>query len=114
LSNERGIATLFRVCWGGISVWISIDWTHHVDTYVNHLGKFSFDAMNDNQPLARGDRVQLREFPHIQGYVWDTGWMAKQNMVIVQWDDPEEDVYVTDPQRHLQKIPHPKKEKREH
>jgi hypothetical protein len=46
--------------------------------------------------------VQLRQFPDVQGYVWDTGWLPE--MVIIQWDDPDEDVYVRNVQHYLQKI----------
>jgi hypothetical protein len=58
---------------------------------------------NDNEPLAVGDRVQRRRFPHIQGYVFDLcvlypGWIS------IQWDDPEEIAEVPNPRRDLQKI----------
>jgi hypothetical protein len=49
---------------------------------------------NDNKPLAVGDRVRRRRFPHVQGYVWDTGW---PDMVIIKWDDPEENAYIRNP-----------------
>jgi len=58
--------------------------------------------MNDNEPLRVGDRVRLRQFPHVQGYVWDR-W-PEENMVIVAWEDDEQDVYVRDPRRWLEKI----------
>ena len=57
--------------------------------------------MNDSKPLSIGDRVQLRRYPHIQGYVWDTGW---PDMVIIKWDDPEENAYIRNPDRDLQKV----------
>ena len=58
-------------------------------------------AMNDSKPLSIGDRVQLRRYLHIQGYVWDTGW---PDMVIIKWDDPEENAYIRNPDRDLQKV----------
>jgi hypothetical protein len=60
---------------------------------------------NDNEPLKIGDRVQLRQFPDVQGYIWDI--VPREKMVIVQWDDPEEDVYVRNVQHYLQKITPP-------
>lgn len=61
-------------------------------------------AMNDNDPLTVGDLVRLRQFPDEWGIVWDV--IPKENMVIVQWDDPAEDVYVREPRRWLEKINH--------
>lgn len=58
--------------------------------------------MNDNEPLQIGDRVRLRQSPHVQGYVWDR-W-PEENMVIVAWENDEEDVYVREPRRWLEKI----------
>jgi hypothetical protein len=60
--------------------------------------------MNDNEPIAVGDRVRLRQFPDTQGVVWDV--VPRENMVIVEWDDPDEDVYVREPRRWLEKINH--------
>jgi hypothetical protein len=64
-------------------------------------------TMNDNEPLAIGDRVQLRQFPSVQGYIWDK--LSTEDTVIVQWDDdhPDENIYVTNPRRWLQKITAP-------
>jgi hypothetical protein len=60
---------------------------------------------NDNEPLKVGDRVQLRQFPSVQGYVWDK--LSTEDTVIVKWDDEhtDENIYVTNPQRWLQTIP---------
>lgn len=58
--------------------------------------------MNDNEPVQVGDRVRLRQFPHVEGTVWDK-W-PEEDMVIVSWNDPEEDVYVRDPRLWLEKI----------
>ena len=56
--------------------------------------------MNDNKPLAVGDRVRRRRFPHIQGYVWDAD---RPGMLIIKWDDPDENAYVRNP-RDLERI----------
>ena len=37
-----------------------------------------------------GDRVQRRGFPHIRGKVWS----IERGVVIVKWDDREENAYV--------------------
>jgi hypothetical protein len=37
---------------------------------------------NDNEPLKIGDRVQLRQFPDVQGYIWDI--VPREKMIIVQ------------------------------
>jgi hypothetical protein len=58
--------------------------------------------MNDNEPLAVGDHVRLRQFPSTHGTIWDI--MSKEDTVIVEWNDPDEDVYVTSPRRWLEKI----------
>jgi len=60
--------------------------------------------MNDNEPIAVGDRIRLRQFPDTVGVVWDI--MSKENTVVVEWNDPDEDVYVHEPRRWLEKIPH--------
>jgi hypothetical protein len=49
--------------------------------------------MNDNEPLKVGDRVRLRHFPHITGTIWDVS--RNEDMVIVDWGNPEDDVYDT-------------------
>ena len=60
--------------------------------------------MNDNEPFKLGDRVRLRQFPHIKGVIWDV--VPKENMVIVDWGRlyPDEDVYVRDPDQWLEKL----------
>lgn len=57
--------------------------------------------MRNDQQLAVGDRVQRRQFPHVRGTVWS----IERGMIIVKWDDRDENAYVRDPQR-LQKIIH--------
>jgi len=57
-----------------------------------------------NEPLKIGDRVRLRQFPKVQGVIWSVP-SAEENMVIVKWEDPEENAYVRDPSRRLEKIP---------
>ena len=51
-----------------------------------------------------GDRVRLRQFPQTQGVIWDIS-SIEENMVIVKWEDPEENAYVHDPLRWLEKLP---------
>jgi len=58
--------------------------------------------MNDNEPLKVGDRVRLRQFPHIDGTIWDV--IPRKNMVIIDWSNSEDNAYVTDPQRWLEKV----------
>jgi hypothetical protein len=58
--------------------------------------------MNDNEPLKVGDRVRLRQFPRIEGTIWDI--RPKEDTVLVEWNDPEENIYVTNPRRWLEKI----------
>jgi hypothetical protein len=55
-------------------------------------------------PFKVGDRIRLRDFPHITGTIWDVS--RNEDMVIVDWNDPDEreNVYVTNPQRWLEKI----------
>jgi hypothetical protein len=53
--------------------------------------------------LAVGDRVRRRQFPHTQGNVWS----IERGMVIVKWDDREENAYVRD-DRDLEKITPPR------
>jgi hypothetical protein len=57
---------------------------------------------NDNEPLAEGDRVRYRRFPHIQGEVWS----IERGMILMKWDDPEEIAEVRDPKL-LEKIIRP-------
>lgn len=37
-----------------------------------------------------GDRVRRRGFPHIRGKVWS----IERGLIIVKWDDEEENAYV--------------------
>jgi hypothetical protein len=53
---------------------------------------------NDNQPLARGDQVQLLGFPFTRGVVWDF-WKGR---VGVAWEDPEQELWVE--RRWLEKV----------
>jgi hypothetical protein len=52
---------------------------------------WQYAGMTNDPPLAIGDRVRRRRFPHVEGYVWDTGW---NDFVIIKWDDHEENAYV--------------------
>jgi hypothetical protein len=54
---------------------------------------------NDDKPLQIGDRVQLRQFPHSKGRVWD----LVRGVVVVKWDDKDENAYIRG-QHKLQKI----------
>jgi hypothetical protein len=64
--------------------------------------------MATEHTLAIGDRVRRRDAPHIQGYVWDTWDTGWPGMVIIKWDDPDENAYVRDASV-LQKITPPRR-----
>jgi hypothetical protein len=59
--------------------------------------------MNDNDPIAIGDTVRLRDHPLVRGTVWS----IERGMIIVAWDDQDENVYVRDPRRLEKIIPAP-------
>ena len=56
-------------------------------------------GMNDNDPLNVGDCVHLRQYPRVQGRVWD----LVRGVIVVKWDDKDENAYIRDPSK-LQKI----------
>ena len=58
-------------------------------------------GMNDNCPVALGDRVRLRGQPWTQGTVWE----ITPDMIQVMWDDPDEVAQIRDA-RLLEKITH--------
>jgi len=58
--------------------------------------------MDKNEPFKVGDHVQLRQFPRIKGVIWDV--VPRENMVLVDWSNPDDDVYVRDPHQWLEKI----------
>ena len=47
-----------------------------------HVYVCPMNPANDNEPLKIGDRVQLRQFPDVQGYIWDI--VPREKMIIVQ------------------------------
>ena len=56
-------------------------------------------AMNDNNPIAVGDVVQRRGQPFMRGVVWS----VERGMIIVQWDDPDENCHIRNPPK-LEKV----------
>jgi hypothetical protein len=55
--------------------------------------------VNDNDPIAEGDTVQRRGHPSLRRSVWS----IEDDMIIVEWEDPDENAYIRDP-RQLEKI----------
>jgi hypothetical protein len=58
--------------------------------------------VNDNDPIAEGDTVQRRGHPSLRRSVWS----IEDDMIIVEWEDPDENAYIRDP-RQLEKITPP-------
>jgi hypothetical protein len=64
--------------------------------------------MTDNEQFAVGDRVRQRRFPwHSLGTVWS----VERDMVIVKWDEPDENGHIRDP-RVLEKVSRPRRARR--
>jgi hypothetical protein len=55
--------------------------------------------MNDNNPLAVGDRVRHRNQPWVLGTVWalETG-MRDDGRIVVDWDNRDDNAFI-DPQQ---------------
>jgi len=47
--------------------------------------------MNDNQPLAIGDRVRRRDQPWLEGTVWSVETVLRDGTIIVEWDDNDDE-----------------------
>jgi len=47
--------------------------------------------MNDNQPLAVGDRVRRRDQPWLTGTVWSVETVLGDGTIVVEWDDNDDE-----------------------
>ena len=47
--------------------------------------------MNDNQPLAIGERVRRRDQPWLQGTVWSVETVLRDGSIIIEWDDNDDE-----------------------